>query len=147
MYKIKSIYEPSEEKDGFRILVDKSWPENLDSDGVKVDLWLKEIAPTKNIDELPEEILNPFEKFKEKYRGELQKKKTLIALIRKMEKEKGTVTLLYSSPDPEHNGAIVLKDKLSGYGVVRGSVGRIHGGWVIRTFLFLIFNNLVILIL
>lgn len=128
MFKIKSIYEPLEEKDGFRIFVEKSWPEDLSREDTKVDLWLKEIAPTKNIDEWPEEVLNIFDEFKKKYRGELQKKKTLLTLIRKMEKENGTVTLLYSTSDPEHNGAAVLRDKLSGYGVIKTTVGRIHGG-------------------
>lgn len=129
MFKIKSIYEPPEEKkDGFRIFVEKSWPEDLSREDAKVDLWLKEIAPSKNIDEWPEEVLNIFDEFKKKYRGELRKKKTLLTLIRKMEKENGTVTLLYSTSDPDHNGAAVLRDKLSGYRVVREGVDRTHGG-------------------
>lgn len=128
MYKIKSIYEPPEEEDGFRILVDKSWPEGLSKDDVKVDLWLKEIAPTKNIDEWPEESHDRFDKFKEEYRNELRKKKTLLTIIRKMEKENGTVMLMYSAGDSECNGAAVLKDKLSGYGILKKTVGRIHGG-------------------
>lgn len=127
MFKIKSIYEPPEEKDGFRILVDKSWPERLSKDDVKVDLWLKEIAPTKDIGEGPEGSHNSFDKFKEKYRGELRKKKTLLTIIRNLEKENGTVTLLYLAKDLEHNVAVVLRDKLGGYGVVKRTVGRVHG--------------------
>jgi NAD+ synthase (glutamine-hydrolysing) len=55
-------------------------------------------------------------------------KKALIAIVRKIEKENGTVTLLYSARDPECNGAAVLRDKLKGYGVVGKAVGMIHGG-------------------
>jgi len=128
MFKIKSIYEPPEKEDGYRIFVEKSWPEELSKEDAKVDLWLKEIGPTKGIDEWSEELLDSFDKFKKEYRDELRKKKTLLTIIRQTEKEEGTVTLLYSTGNPEHNCAVVLGDKLSGYGVVRGSVGRIHGG-------------------
>lgn len=116
------------EEDGFRILVDKSWPEKLSKEAAKVDLWLKEIAPAKDIDDCVTEDSTDFNMFKKEYRQELRKKKTLLAIIRNMEKENGTVTLLYSANDPECNGAAVLRDKLNGYGVVNRTVGRIHGG-------------------
>lgn len=115
MLKIKRIYEALEEEDGFRLFIDKSWPERLSKEEAKVDLWLKEIAPTKDINEWPEDDPARFDKFKEEYRDELRKKKTLIKIIRDTEKEKGTITILYSAKDPEHNAAAVLRDKLSGY--------------------------------
>lgn len=115
MLKIKRIYEVPEESDGFRILIDGFWPEGLSKAEAKVDLWLKEIAPTKDIDEWAEDDHKHFDEFKEKYRDKLRKKKTLIKIIRDTEKEKRTVTLLYSTPNPEHNTAAVLKEKLDGY--------------------------------
>lgn len=115
MLKIKRIYETPNEKDGFRLLIEKSWPEGLSEEEAKVDLWLKEIAPAKDIEEWPEEDTTRFDEFKEKYRDELRKKKTLIKIIRDTEKEKGTITLLYSTENQEHNAAAVLRDKLSGY--------------------------------
>jgi len=128
MYKTKSIYEPPEGEDGFRIFVDKSWPEGLSKEDAKVDLWLKEIGPTKDVDEWVSGDSVEFDEFKENYRCELRGCKTLIKIIRDIENEKGTVTLLYSIGDSEHNCAVVLRDKLSGYGVIRGSIGRVHGG-------------------
>lgn len=115
MLKIKRIYETPNEEDGFRLLIEKSWPEGLSEEEAKVDLWLKEIAPAKDIEEWPEEDTTRFDEFKEKYRDELRKKKTLIKIIRDTEKEKGTITLLYSTENQEHNAAAVLRDKLSGY--------------------------------
>ncbi len=128
MFKIKSIYEPADGEDGFRILVDKRWPEELSKEDAKVNLWLKEIAPSKNTDKWVTEDAVDFEGFKEEYRRELRKKKTLISIIRNFEKENGTVTLLYSEHDPECNCAAVLKDKLDGYRTIGRSVGRLHGG-------------------
>ena len=128
MFKIKSIYEPADEEDGFRIMVNKFWPEELSWEDTEIDLWLKEIAPTRDVDKWITENSVDCEGFKEEYRRELRKKKTLISIIRNFEKENGTVTLLYSEPDPECNGAVVLKDKLKGYRTVGKSVGRLHGG-------------------
>ncbi len=90
-------------------------PEGLSREDAKVDLWLKEIAPTKDIEEWPEDDPTRFDKFKKEYLDELRKKKTLIKIIRDTEKEKCTVTILYSAHDPEQNAAAVLRDKLSGY--------------------------------
>jgi len=128
MFKIKSIYEPSGEKEGYRILVDKKWPEGLSKEDAKVDLWLKEIAPTKDVNKWITENSIDCEGFKKEYRGELRKKKTLISIIRNFEKEKGNVTLLYSESDPECNCAAVLRDNLNGYRTIGRSVGRLHGG-------------------
>lgn len=115
MYKIKGLYEQPEEYDGFRVFIDKFWPEGLSRDETKVDLWLKEIGPTKNIDEWPEDDPERFDKFKEEYRNELRKKKTLIKIIRDAKQENKIVTLLHSSNDPNQNSAAVLSDKLNGY--------------------------------
>lgn len=115
MLKIKGIYELPDEEDGFRVLIDKSWPEEISREDAKVDLWLKEIAPTKDIEEWPDDDPARFDEFKQKYRDELRKKKTLIKIIRDKEKERGTVTILYSSENHEHNAAAVLRDKLKGY--------------------------------
>ena len=128
MFKIKSIYEPSGKKDGYRILVDKTWPEGLSKEDAKVDLWLKEIAPTKDMNKWITENSVDCGGFKKEYREELRKKKTLISIIRNFEKENGTVTLLYFEPDPECNSAAVLRDKLNRYRTVSRSVGRQHGG-------------------
>jgi uncharacterized protein YeaO (DUF488 family) len=46
--------------------------------------------------------------FKKKYEAELRTKKELVLKIRQAEKENGTVTLLYSAKDEEHNQAVAL---------------------------------------
>ncbi|MGI0006535.1 MAG: DUF488 domain-containing protein, partial [Nitrosotalea sp.] len=46
MIKIKRIYEKHSSDDGFRILIDRLWPRGVSKVNAKVDLWLKDIAPT-----------------------------------------------------------------------------------------------------
>jgi uncharacterized protein YeaO (DUF488 family) len=49
LIKTKRVYEQAAEDDGFRILVDRLWPRGLTKDKAKVDLWLKEIAPSDDL--------------------------------------------------------------------------------------------------
>lgn len=107
MIKTRSIFEIPKKEDGARILVSKECPGKLSRDEVKLDLWLKEIAPAKDFDEWPDRSPSSCNEFKEQYRDELRKKKTLIKIIKDVEKEKGTVTLLYAADDPEQNAAAV----------------------------------------
>jgi uncharacterized protein YeaO (DUF488 family) len=108
MIKIKRIYDQSAKEDGFRILVDRLWPRGMSKDKAKVDLWLREIAPS---DDLRKRFChNPerWEEFKKKYELELKDKQELLHKIKQAEKEKGTLTLLYGAKDEERNNAVVL---------------------------------------
>ena len=44
--RIKRVYDPPEASDGVRILADRLWPRGLSKDKARVDLWLKDIAPS-----------------------------------------------------------------------------------------------------
>jgi len=46
MLKVKRVYEEPATEDGFRILIDRLWPRGLTKERAKVDLWLKDIAPS-----------------------------------------------------------------------------------------------------
>ncbi|GAB02392.1 hypothetical protein ACT4_030_00100 [Acinetobacter sp. NBRC 100985] len=43
---IKRIYDPVNESDGMRVLVDRLWPRGISKERAHLDLWLKEIAPS-----------------------------------------------------------------------------------------------------
>jgi uncharacterized protein YeaO (DUF488 family) len=105
MIKTKRVYEPKEETDGLRILVDRLWPRGIKKD--KIDLWLKDIAPSDEIRKFYHESKD-FEAFKKKYIEELKEKDTkeLLGLAKQ-----NTITLLYASKEPQNN-AVVLKEYL-----------------------------------
>jgi len=46
--------------------------------------------------------------FKKRYENKLKDKQEVLHKIKQAEKEKGTVTLLYSARDEEHNQAVAL---------------------------------------
>ena len=47
--KIKRAYEEPTEDDGTRILVDRLWPRGLTKVKAKIDLWLKDVAPSTEL--------------------------------------------------------------------------------------------------
>jgi len=112
MVRVKRVYEKAAKEDGCRVLVDRLWPRGMKKEAAKVDLWMKEVAPS---DELRKSFCHEVKKwpaFRVKYRAELKKRMGLVNELKKMEKEHGTLTLLYGSKDTEHNQAVVLAEVL-----------------------------------
>ena len=112
MIRVKRIYEQADKEDGFRILVDRLWPRGVSKDKAKIDLWLKEVAPSDDLRNWFSHDPEKWKDFKKKYVSELKGKTELIRKIRQAEKDRGTVTLLYSARDQEHNQAVALNDFL-----------------------------------
>lgn len=108
---IKRVYEQPEKEDGFRILVDRLWPRGLTKEKAKVDLWLKEIAPTTELRKWFAHDPEKWAEFKKRYLAELKENKEALSKI-KEEMKKGNVTLLYAAKDEAHNEAQVLLNKL-----------------------------------
>jgi uncharacterized protein YeaO (DUF488 family) len=112
MIRIKRVYEKPAKDDGWRVLVDRLWPRGLTKEAAKVDLWLKDIAPSDALRKSFHHEEGKWPDFEKKYRAELKDKKDLLAELAKMEKEHGTVTLLYGAKDEKHNQAMVLTQVL-----------------------------------
>jgi uncharacterized protein YeaO (DUF488 family) len=47
--RIKRAYEEPDREDGTRILVDRLWPRGLTKEKARVDLWLKDVAPSTEL--------------------------------------------------------------------------------------------------
>lgn len=110
--KIKRVYESPEKTDGFRILIDRVWPRGMTKEKASVDLWLKEIGPSTALRKWFNHDPEKWNEFKKRYVKELKNNKEAIDQI-KAHLKKGTVTLVYSAKDEEHNQAVVLKEFLN----------------------------------
>jgi uncharacterized protein YeaO (DUF488 family) len=84
------------------------WPRGLSKDKAKVDLWLRDIAPSDELRKWFAHDPKKWKEFENKYKEELKDKKELLSKIKQAEKEKGIVTLIYSAKDEEHNNAVAL---------------------------------------
>ena len=109
MLKIKRIYLPAEDTDGYRILVDRLWPRGIKKENAKVDLWAKDVAPSTELRKWFDHIPERFTEFKERYHTELKGTEAFSNLLKAIQ-EHDIATLLFSAKDEEHNNAIVLKD-------------------------------------
>lgn len=112
MIRIKRVYEPPSEDDGYRVLVDGLWPRGVAKEKAKIDLWFREIAPSHRLRKWFSHDPSKWPEFRERYRQELEDKRELVDTIKMLEERYGTVTLLYSARDTRHNNAVVLKEYL-----------------------------------
>ena len=109
--KLKRVYLPAEETDGYRILVDRLWPRGISKEKAKIDLWLKEVAPSNELRKWFGHDPERFNTFTERYKAELQASGAL-AELRQAIQEHPNTTLLYAAHDEQHNNAIVLQELL-----------------------------------
>jgi uncharacterized protein YeaO (DUF488 family) len=112
MLHIKRVYEEPKKEDGFRVLVDRLWPRGMKKEAAKIDLWMKDVAPSDALRKTFHHDVMKWPSFEKKYQAELKKKKEYLTELKKLEKEHGTLTLLFGARDPEHNQAVVLANTL-----------------------------------
>lgn len=107
--KIKRVYDKPEKEDGFRVLVDRLWPRGMTKEKAKVDLWLKDIAPSTELRKWFDHDPDKWNEFKKRYQQELKDNKESVAQLKDRMKSV-PLTLLYAARDTEHNEAQVLKE-------------------------------------
>lgn len=110
--KIKRVYEKPDKEDGIRILVDRLWPRGLTKEKARVDVWLKDIAPSTELRKWFGHDPGKWKEFRKRYHRELKGNNEPVAQFKEQMKL-GMVTLLYATIDEEHNEAIVLKEWMS----------------------------------
>jgi uncharacterized protein YeaO (DUF488 family) len=115
MIKIKRAYDAPTPDDGTRILVDRLWPRGLSKEKAKVDLWLREIAPSNELRKWYSHDPKKWGEFRKRYFGDLENKRELVNQIVQKMKE-GDVTLLYSSKEEKLNNAVALKEYIMKHG-------------------------------
>ena len=106
MIKFERIYNYN--GNDYKILIDRMWPRGIAKN--KIDLWMKEIAPTREI-VLEYHKTNDYNKFKQAYFKELEEKDKEVNKLLNTIKSKSCV-LVYSSKN-EMNNATVLKEYLT----------------------------------
>src|SRR5690554_6343370 len=106
---IKRVYAQPSDADGKRILIDRLWPRGLSKEKARVDLWLKDIAPSTELRKWFAHDPDRWEEFKKRYLQELKANSEAVQAL-KDELSKGKVTLVYGAKDEEHNDAVVLQE-------------------------------------
>ena len=107
----KRVYEPPSPGDGQRVLVDRLWPRGVSKEAAKVDIWLRDIAPSEELRRWYGHVPERWEEFKRRYHRELDRNPEAVARLREM-LEDGPVTILFGARDERRNQAIALKEYL-----------------------------------
>lgn len=111
---LKRVYEPYEEVDGCRILVDRLWPRGISKDAAKLSYWFKDLAPSSELRKWFCHKPELFAEFRIRYLDELRtdkQKREYIQQIYEMAAQ-GPVTILYGAKETVHNHAQVLMEEL-----------------------------------
>ena len=106
---IKRAYVEHSPSDGFRILVDRLWPRGVAKSGIKIDLWLKNIAPSNELRKWFDHKPENWDEFKKLYVNELHRKNEELNII-KQKLERSVTTLVYGAKDETYNHAIVIQE-------------------------------------
>jgi uncharacterized protein YeaO (DUF488 family) len=109
--KLKRAYDPPEESDGARYLVDRMWPRGVKKDALKIEAWLKDVAPTTALREWFHHDPEKWDEFRRRYFKELDTNRDAWLPLQRAANE-GTLTLVYSARDTERNNAVVLAEYL-----------------------------------
>lgn len=111
---IKRAYDEATPADGTRVLIDRLWPRGVSKEKAKIDLWLKDVAPSAELRTWYGHDPAKYDEFRRRYLAELAQEpgKSGIARLRDMA-AKGPVTLVFAAHDAEHANANVLQGLLA----------------------------------
>lgn len=110
---IKSVRAPAVPEDGLRILVDRLWPRGISKERARVDLWLKEVAPSTELRRWFGHAPERWDEFCRRYAEELRANSQPVAELRALAAAQ-PVTLLFAAHDQAHNHAVALREVLLG---------------------------------
>ncbi len=108
MIRVKRVYEQFETGDGKRFLVERLWPRGMKKESLRMDAWLKDVAPSDELRHWFGHEPAKWEEFRLRYFTELEENRDSWKPLLE-DARHGTVTLLYSAHDQEHNNAVALK--------------------------------------
>ena len=113
---VKRVYDDPAGSDGIRVLVDRLWPRGLSKQNAKIDVWLRDIAPSNELRKWFHQYPEQWREFRQKYLLELRAEgatEALKKLYELLNREPG-LTLLFASKKTDHNNATVLKEFVEG---------------------------------
>jgi uncharacterized protein YeaO (DUF488 family) len=105
---VKRVYEPALPADGGRFLVERLWPRGIRKSALRMDGWIKQVAPSTALRQWFGHDPEKWEEFQQRYTAELMANPEGWQLLAEAAR-RGPVTLLFSSRDTEHNNAVALK--------------------------------------
>ena len=123
MIQLKRAYDPADSTDGVRLLIERLWPRGVKKASLKVKSWIKDVAPSTELRKWFSHDPAKWNTFRARYFVELKTHADAWQPILEAARQ-GTVTLIYSSHDTEHNNAVALQEFLKRHMHKKVSVGK-----------------------
>jgi len=111
MIRVKRVYEPPEESDGARFLVDHLWPRGVKKGEANVKSWIKAVSPSNELRRWFGHDPAKWKQFQRRYFAEMDKNPVTWQPLLEAARA-GDITLVFSARDEEHNNAVALKSYL-----------------------------------
>ncbi|HEY3537041.1 MAG TPA: DUF488 domain-containing protein [Trinickia sp.] len=108
---VARAYDPPGDDDGSRYLVDRVWPRGIRKDALRIEQWLRDVAPSNELRRWFGHDPQRWDDFVERYRAELDANRAAWEPLLEAASQ-GPITLVYGARDPEHNQAVALRDYL-----------------------------------
>lgn len=112
--RVRRVYDPQEDGDGTRVLVDRLWPRGVAKDRARIDRWLKDLTPSSELRSWYHEDRSDtrYDDFVDRYRAELADPSHTAAVRELVElvRAGGPVTLVTAVKDVPHSHVPVLVD-------------------------------------
>lgn len=106
--RIKRAYEAPARSDGVRILVDRVWPRGVTKGELRLDDWVKEVAPSTELRKWFDHDPMKWREFQDRYARELNERPEAVERVMAM-CGAGIVTLVFGSRETRYNNAVALK--------------------------------------
>ena len=107
--KLKRAYDAPAKSDGSRVLIDRIWPRGVRKEALRLDDWMKDLAPSTRLRKWFGHDPAKWADFKDRYFRELDERPEIVErLIAKS--HRGTLTLVFAASDTQHNNAVALKE-------------------------------------
>jgi uncharacterized protein YeaO (DUF488 family) len=104
--RVARVYDGVSREDGQRALVDRIWPRGVRKDDLRVGIWCKDVAPSKDLREWYRHRSELFDEFGARYKAELRDSSALKDLRELIARD--AVTLVTATRDPDISHAAVL---------------------------------------
>jgi uncharacterized protein YeaO (DUF488 family) len=110
MITVRRIYDQAAPGEKYRVLVDRLWPRGISKEKAGCHEWLKEISPSNELRKWYGHDPSKWDEFRQRYKNELIPLQTELKRLKQVEKEHGTLTLLFSSREEKYNNAVALRE-------------------------------------
>lgn len=107
--RLARVYDHGTPPEGARFLVERLWPRGIRRDDLACTTWLPDVAPSTELRRWFGHDPERWDEFRRRYIAELDAAPESWRPLAEAART-GTVVLLYSARDTEHNNAVALRD-------------------------------------